>query len=70
MGEDRERVVEPDAGVISGEDDFPREPAPPLDPYTPEPAARAGERRAWRLMRLAWIPILVGLAILLYVLLS
>jgi hypothetical protein len=70
MNEDRERVVEPDAGVMSGEDDFPREPAPPLDPYTPEPSARPGERRAWRLMRLAWIPILVALAILLYVLLG
>ena len=66
---DREDVVEPEAGVIGGEDDIPRQPAPPLDPYTPEPAARPGERRAWRVMRLAWVPVLVGLAIVVYALL-
>jgi hypothetical protein len=67
--QDQEDVVEPDAGVIAGEDDIPRQPAPPLDPYTPEPVARPGERRAWRVMRLAWVPVLVGLAIVLYALL-
>jgi hypothetical protein len=63
--QDREDVVEPEAGVIEGEDDVPRQPAPPLDPYTPEPAPRPGERRAWRTMRLAWLPVLLALAALL-----
>jgi hypothetical protein len=67
--QDQEDLVEPDAGVIGGEDDIPRQPAPPLDPYTPEPAARPGERRAWRVMRLAWLPLLVGLGVVLYALL-
>jgi hypothetical protein len=67
--QDREDIVEPEAGVIGGEDDVPRQPAPPLDPYTPEPAARPGERRAWRVMRLAWVPVLVGLGVVVYALL-
>jgi hypothetical protein len=64
--QDRENVVEPEAGVIGGDDEVPRQPAPPLDPYTPEPAARPGERRAWRVMRLAWLPVLIGLAVVLF----
>jgi len=68
MSDDRERLVQPDnpGEVIAGDDDIPRQPAPPLDPYTPEPGPRPGERRAWRVMRLAWLPIIVGLAIVLY----
>lgn len=61
-----EREVQHDPQVLEGEDELPRQPAPPLDPYTPEPAARPGERRAWRVMRLAWLPLLVGLAVVLY----
>lgn len=52
--------------ILEGEDDVPRQPAPPLDPYTPEPGPRPGERRAWQLMRLAIIPVLVGLALVLW----
>ena len=71
MNEDRERLVQPDhpGEVIQGDDEIPRQPAPPLDPYTPEPAARPGERRAWAVMRLAWIPVLVGVAVVVYALL-
>lgn len=48
-----ERLVDTDPIVLEGHDDVPREPAPPLDPYTPEPGARPGERKAFRVMWLA-----------------
>jgi hypothetical protein len=38
--------------------------APPLDPYTPEPGARPGERRAFRVMLLALIPIAIVVVII------
>ena len=68
MNEDRERLVQPEnpGEVIEGDDKIPRQPAPPLDPFTPEPGPRPGERRAWGVMRLAWIPVLVGVAIVVY----
>ncbi len=61
---DREHVVEPEAGVIEGEDAVPRQPAPPLDPYTPEPGPRAGEQRAFNVMRWAWVPIVIGILLI------
>jgi len=48
-----ERLVDIDPVVLEGSDDVLREPAPPLDPYTPEPGARPGERKAFRVMWLA-----------------
>jgi hypothetical protein len=67
MSEDRERIVQPDPGeVLQGDDEIPRQPAPPLDPYTPEPAARPGERRAWASMRWAWLPVIVIVALIVY----
>ena len=45
---------EPD--VLVGEDELPRQPAPPRDPFTPEPGPRPGERRAFRVM---WVAIAV-----------
>ena len=69
--QDRDDVVEPDAGVIAGEDDVPRQPAPPLDPYTPEPGPRVGEARAFAWMRWGWLPIVLFVgAIVLYLLLD
>lgn len=65
MGEERE--IQHDPQVLEGDDDFPRQPAPPIDPYTPEPGPGPGERRAFAVMRWAWIPILVVVAVLLYV---
>jgi len=50
--------------VLEGDDDIPRQPAPPLDPYTPEPGPRAGDERAFRVLRLAWIPIAIALVII------
>ena len=58
-----ERLVQPEPEVLEGEDDLPRQPAPPLDPYTPEPGPRPGERRAFRVLMWAWIPLLGVVAI-------
>ena len=61
---ERDHVVDPEAGVVEGEDEIPRQPAPPLDPYTPEPGPGPGEQRAFNVMRLAWIPILIAVVII------
>ena len=53
-----EREVQHDPQVLEGEDDIPRQPAPPLDPFTPEPGPGPGERRAFGVMRLAWIVVI------------
>jgi hypothetical protein len=63
MTDEREREVQHEPQVLEGEDDLPRQPAPPLDPYTPEPGPDPGERRAFRVMRLAVIPVLIVVAI-------
>jgi hypothetical protein len=55
-----------DIPVLTGDDDVPRQPAPPLDPFTPEPGPRDGERKAFGIMRLAWIPLLIVIAIVLF----
>jgi hypothetical protein len=62
-----ERLVQPEPEVLEGEDDLPRQPAPPIDPYTPEPGPGPGERRAFGVMRWAWLPLLVLVAIILVV---
>ena len=61
---ERERLVDVQPEVLEGEDEIPREPPPPLDPFTPEPGPRPGEDRAFRILRLAWIPVLVIAAII------
>jgi hypothetical protein len=61
-----EREVQHDPQVLEGEDDLPRQPSPPLDPYTPEPGPSPGERRAFKLLPLAWIVVLVLAGIILY----
>ena len=61
---ERDHLVEPDAGVVVGDDQIPHQPAPPLDPYTPEPGPGPGEQRAFNVMRLAWIPILIAVVII------
>jgi hypothetical protein len=55
-----------DPPVVEGEDDSPRQPTLPRDEgYSPEPGARPGERRAFRILALAWIPaaIVVGFVV-------
>lgn len=61
-----EREVQHDPQVLEGEDELPRQPAPPLDPYTPEPGPARGEQRAFRVMRLAWIVVAIVVAIVIY----
>ncbi|MEP6976788.1 MAG: hypothetical protein ABI948_01910 [Thermoleophilia bacterium] len=61
-----EREIQHEPQVLEGDDDVPRQPAPPLDPYTPEPGPRAGEERAFSVMRLAWIPVLIAIAIVVW----
>ena len=71
MDEDREHIVDPEAGVIEGDDEIPHQPAPELDPYTPEPGPGPGERRAFSVLRWAWLPIAVTVAaIVLYAIFS
>jgi hypothetical protein len=60
-----EREVQHEPQVLEGEDDLPRQPTSQRDPFVPEPSPRPGEQREWRVMRLAWIPLLVVVAILL-----
>ena len=53
--------------MLEGDDDgFLHQPASPLDPYTPEPGPAPGEARAFRVMRLALIPIAIVVAIVIY----
>jgi hypothetical protein len=59
-----EREVQHEPQVLEGEDDVPRQPAPPLDPYTPEPGPGPGERRAFGVMRLAVVAVLLVVAII------
>jgi hypothetical protein len=61
-----EREVQHDPQVLEGEDELPRQPSPPRDPYTPEPGPGPGERRAFGVMRLSLIPIAIVVAIVLY----
>ena len=55
-----------DPQVLEGDDESPHQPASPLDPYTPEPGPGPGERRAFNVMRLAWIPIAVAVAVVIF----
>lgn len=61
-----EREVQHDPQVIEGEDELPRQPSPPRDPYTPEPGPGRGERRAFSVMRLAWIVVAIVVLIVIY----
>ncbi len=59
-------MAEERPSVVQGEDDLPRQPPPPLDPYTPEPGPRPGERRAFRVLSLAFVVIAVVVAIVIW----
>lgn len=62
-----EREIQHDPQVLEGEDELPRQPAAPLDAYTPEPGATAGDRRAFRVLRLAFVLLAIGAVVVLYV---
>jgi len=61
-----EREIQHEPQVIEGEDQVPRQPVMPRDPYIPEPGPRPGERRAFHVMLLAFIPIAVTVGIVLW----
>ena len=61
-----EREVQHDPQVLEGEDELPRQPAPPLDPYTPEPGPGPGEKRAFNVMRLALFVVAIAVAVVVY----
>jgi hypothetical protein len=61
-----EREVQHEPQVLEGEDDVPRQPSPPLDPYTPEPGPRAGARRAFRTLAWAWLALAIVVAVVLW----
>ena len=61
-----EHEVQHTPQVLEGEDDVPRQPTSQRDPFVPEPGPRAGERRAFNVMRLAWIPLLAVVAIVVW----
>lgn len=64
--DDEPREVQHEPQVLEGDDSIPRQPASPVDPYTPETHARLGEQKAWNVMRLAWIPILIVIALVIW----
>jgi hypothetical protein len=61
-----EREVQHDPQVLEGDDELPRQPAPPLDPFTPEPGPRVGERRAFRVLALAFVALAIVAAIIIW----
>jgi hypothetical protein len=68
MSEDERRQPESEES-FEGEDRLLGGPAPPRDPYTPEPGPGPGEQRAFNIMRWAWIPLLVAALLILIALL-
>jgi hypothetical protein len=58
-----ERPIQDDPVVLEGEDELPRQPAPPLDPYTPEPGPGPGERRPFLILSATLIVLAILLAL-------
>ena len=65
LGDLPEREVQHEPQVLEGEDDLPRQPTSQRDPFVPEPGPRPGEQRAFNVMRLALIPVLIVVGIVL-----
>ena len=61
-----ERYVDRDPDVLEGEDYIPRQPSPQRDPFVPEPGPRAGERRAFRILRWAWLVVAIVVAVVIW----
>jgi len=63
---EREHQIQDEPQILEGDDELPRQPSARRDPYTPEPGPSPGERRAFRLLPLVWIVLLVLAGIILY----
>ena len=61
------REVQSDPVVMEGDDETHVEPAPPVEPYTPEPGPRPGERRAFRVLPLAFVAIAIVVGLLVWI---
>ena len=61
-----EREVQHDPQVLEGDDDLPRQPTSHRDPFVPEPGPRSGERRAFRVMLWALVPIAIVVGIVIW----
>lgn len=61
-----ERPIQDEPVVLEGEDEVPRQPSPPLDPYTPEPGPGPGERRPFLVLSATVIIVLVVFAFVLW----
>jgi hypothetical protein len=61
-----EREVQHDPQVLEGDDDVPRQPSADRDPYVPEPGPGPGERRAFRVLAWAWVPLAVVIALVVW----
>lgn len=61
-----EREVEHEPQVIEGEDELPRQPSLERDPFVPEPGPRLGERRAFLVLRWAWLPLVVAIGVVVW----
>jgi len=61
-----EREVQHRPQVLEGEDELPRQPSLPRDPFVPEPGPTPGDRRAFKLLPLVWVVVLVLAGIILY----
>jgi hypothetical protein len=61
-----EREVQHTPQVLEGEDEIPRQPTPQRDPFVPEPGPRPGGQRAFRVLRFAWIPVLIAIAVVVW----
>jgi hypothetical protein len=57
------RGVEHEPQVLQGDDDVLRQPASPIALYARDPCPPR-DRRAWKTMRLAWIPILIVIGLI------
>lgn len=65
-----EREVQHDPQVLEGDDDVPRQPSADRDPYIPEPGPGRGERRAFRVLAWAWIPVAIVVALVVWAVFS
>jgi hypothetical protein len=63
---DETHEVQHEPQVLEGEDELPKQPAPPLDLYTPEPGPRPGERKAFNAMRWAVLVVVVVCAVIVW----